>query len=420
MSYVTGLQCLNCGTSFSDEPMFEGCPECRTDEFTSNVAPVYDYDALREELSREEFEARDGGVWAYPELLPVDEEHAVTIGEGDTPLVEAGEVGTEWDVPNLYLKDESQNPTWSYKDRLCSVALSNAREVGAEVVTIASTGNHGASTAAYAARAGLECVIFTIPEVPETMKTLMQVYGANVVATPTHDDRWTIMKKSIAEFDWYPTGNYVFPPVGSNCYGIEGYKSIAYEICEQLDWHVPDWVVQPTAYADGLSGIWRGFEDLYELGFVDHVPKMAAVEPYGPLKNALEKGLDHVESVETGSTVAFSIGAGISTYQGLSALRESAGTSVVSDDENLRKLQKLLGTRTGMYAEASAVASVAGVQTLVEQGEIDRDDTVVAMSTSTGLKDTDMTAETLPEVPTIQPEVDELRMALEDSYGVDV
>ena len=420
MSYVKGLQCLNCGAEFSDEPMFAGCPECRTDEFTSNVVPVYDYDALRNELSREAFEARDGGVWAYPELLPVDEEYAVTIGEGDTPLVEAGEVGEELGVPNLYLKDESQNPTWSYKDRLCSVSLSNAREVGAEVVTIASTGNHGASTAAYAARAGLDCVIFTIPDVPETMKTLMQVYGASVIAVPTHDDRWTIMNECIEAFDWYPTGNYVFPPVGSNFYGIEAYKSIAYEICEQLDWQVPDWVVQPTAYADGLSGIWRGFKDLYELGFVDRVPKMAAVEPYGPLKNALDKGLDHVESVETASTVAFSIGAGISTHQGLVALQESDGTSVVSDDDDLRELQKLLGSRTGVYAEASAVASVAGVQKLVEQGEIDRDDTVVAMSTSTGLKDTEMTAEMLPEVPTIEPDIEELRTALEESYGVDL
>lgn len=418
MNYVNGLRCLNCGTEFPDEPVFEGCPSCRTDEVTSNVAPVYDYGAIGDVLSKEDFEARDGGVWAYPELLPVEAEHAVTLGEGDTPLVEVGDLGAEWDVPNLYLKDESQNPTWSFKDRLCSVAVSKARDVGSEVVTIASTGNHGASTAAYAARAGLESVIFTIPEVPETMKTLMQVYGANVVATPTHDDRWTIMNESIEAFDWYPTGNYVFPPVGSNHYGIEGYKSIAYEVCVGLDWEVPDWVVQPTAYGDGLSGIWRGFKDLHELGFVDTLPRMVAVEPFGPLKHALEEDLDHVEAVETDETIAFSIGAGISTYQGLAALQESGGTSVLSDDADLRDLQRLLGARVGMYAEASAVAAVAGVRSLAERGVIDRDETVVAMNTSTGLKDTEMTAETLPKVPTIDPDLGDLRSALEEHYDV--
>lgn len=420
MDHVDELQCLHCGAQFPEQPMFDGCPECRTDERIANVAPGYDYDALRGDLARSDFEARRGGVWAYPELLPVAPEHAVTLGEGDTPLIEAGGLGEQVGVPNLYLKDESQNPTWSFKDRLCTVALSDANARGADVVTIASTGNHGASTAAYAAQAGLECVIFTVPEVPATMKTLMQVYGANVVATPTHDDRWTIMRECIDAFDWYPTGNYVFPPVGSNFYGIEGYKTIAYELCEQLDWEVPDWVVQPTAYADGLSGIWRGFTDLHELGLIDSRPKMAAVEPFGPLADALENDRDHLEPVETDETVAFSIGAGIGTYQGLTALRESDGTAVVADDATLRELQRRLGAETGLYAEASAVAAVAGARTLAERGEIARDDTVVAMNTSTGLKDTAMTAETLPEVPTIEPSVAALRTALADHYDVHI
>ncbi|MFC3959130.1 threonine synthase [Halovivax cerinus] len=420
MTYIDGLRCLNCGETFPDQPTFDGCPACRTEDFTSNLAPVYDYEALRADLSREAFGDRDGGVWAYPELLPVDEAAAVSIGEGATPLVETPGVADACGVSNLYLKDESQNPTWSYKDRLSAVALSHAKATDAEVVTIASTGNHGASIAAYAARSGIECVIFTIPDVPETMKTLMQVYGASVIATPTHDDRWTIMRKCIDAFDWYPTGNYVFPPVGSNFYGIEGYKSIAYELCADLDWSVPDWIVQPTAYADGLSGIWRGFVDLHELGFIDRLPKLAAVEPYGPLKNALDRGLDRVEPVDTDETIAFSIGAGVSTYQGLTALRESGGTAVVTDDEQLRDAQRLLGSSTGMYAEASSVAAVAGLKALVEDGTIDEDETVVAMSTSTGLKDTEMTAERLPSVPTIDPEVDQLRSALAEHYEIEL
>lgn len=418
--YVSGIECLNCDTEYGERLLVEGCPECRTEEFASNVAPTYDYGTLSEDLSRATFGEGGSGVWAFPELLPASVDEAVTLGEGATPLLECPDLATEWGLGALHVKDESQNPTWSYKDRLSSVALTNAVEAGADVVTIASTGNHGASTAAYASRAGLECVIFTVPEVPSTMKTLMQTYGANVVATPTPEDRWTIMRECIEQFDWYPTGNYVSPPVGSNFYGIEGYKSIAYEICRDLDWSVPDWVVQPVAYADGLSGVWRGFEDLYELGFVDRTPRMVAVEPFGPLKNALENDLDRVEPVEKGSTVAFSIGADVSTYQGLAALRESGGTAVTVDDDDLREAQVELGASTGIYAEASAIAAVSGVKTLVEEGRIASDDSVVAVSTSTGLKDTETTAESLPAVPTIDPDVDALRSTLRGTYDLEI
>jgi threonine synthase len=286
------------------------------------------------------------------------------------------------------------------------------------VVTVASTGNHGASTAAYAARASLDCVVFTLPEDPETMTTLMQVYGASVVATPASEDRWTVMQACVEEFDWYPTGNYVSPPVGSNHYGVEGYKTIAYEICEALSWTAPDWVVQPSAYADGLIGIWRGFEDLKRLGITDGRPKMVAVEPFGPLKNAHERDLDHVEPVETGDTVAFSIGASVSTYQGLHALRESNGTAVLSDDAEILDLQQTLGETAGVYAEASAVASLLGVGVLRDRAEIGRADTVVAVNTSTGLKDTDTTAGLLPDVPTIDPDLAELEVILEEFYDV--
>ncbi|MFB6253390.1 MAG: pyridoxal-phosphate dependent enzyme, partial [Halobacteriaceae archaeon] len=298
MTHITGLECMNCGATFAEQLMFAGCPECKTDDFRSNVAPTYDYDAIRSSITKEEIEQREGGVWAYPEFLPVDEKYANPIGEGNTPLVSLQTIGEQWGLSNLYVKDESQNPTWSYKDRLNSVAIANAVANDVDIVTISSTGNHGASTAAYTARNGLESVIFTIPDVPATIKTLMQVYGANVVATPTMHGRWEIMQTCIDKFDWYPTSNYNIPPVGSNFYGIEGYKSIAYEICVDLDWEVPDWIVQPVAQADGLSGVWRGFKDLHEIGFIDELPKMVAVERFGPLKNALENDLDHIEPVE--------------------------------------------------------------------------------------------------------------------------
>src|SRR5207249_1441686 len=152
----------------------------------------------------------------------------------------------------LYAKDESQNPTWSYKDRLCATAVTHAVETGARVITISSTGDHGASTAAYAARAGLPCVIFTLASVPETMKTLMQAYGAAVVACPSSESRWDLMRQGIERFGWYPTSGFVTPPVGSNPWGVEGYKTIAYELAEDLGWTAPDVVAGVRLTDEGV------------------------------------------------------------------------------------------------------------------------------------------------------------------------
>ncbi|MFB6198937.1 MAG: pyridoxal-phosphate dependent enzyme, partial [Halobacteriaceae archaeon] len=192
------LQCLNCGETHEIGPLFEGCPTCRTDDFRSNVVPVYDLDSI--ELSRSDFESRDDGVWSYPELLPVASENSVSLGEGATPLIDAPEVAETLGISNLYVKDESQNPTWSYKDRLNSVAISKGLERGVNTVTVSSTGNHGASTAAYAARAGMDAIVFTTPGGPETMLAQMSSYGANIVATPEPEDRWKAMQRCIENF----------------------------------------------------------------------------------------------------------------------------------------------------------------------------------------------------------------------------
>ncbi len=420
MTHVTSLECLKCGTEYPNKHHFEGCPKCRTENFVSNVAPKYDMTTLKKELDPSDFSNREKGIWRFNDLLPVDEEHVISLGEGNTPLIECPKFSEEWNIKKLYLKDESQNPTWSFKDRLASVAVSKGKELGAEVVIIASTGNHGAATAAYSNRAGLDCVIFTVPEVSSTMKKFMQSYGAKVMVIPDYEGRWKLMKDCINQFEWYPTGNHSYPPVGSNHYGIEGYKTIAYEIAESLDWDVPDWIVQPTALGDGLLGIWRGFKDLKNLNFIDDLPKMAAVEPFGPLKNALEKDLDHIEPIEKEETSAFSIGAGISTYQGLFVLKESGGTSVLFDEDELRKTQLKLAKKTGVYSEAASVAAFTGIQKLKKQGIIGPNDTVIAMNTSSGLKDPDMTAESLPEVPVIEPDLKQVKKTLQDTYDFSI
>lgn len=410
--YTGSVRCLNCERAFDDPLRFDGCPACRTEGFVSNLAPVYDYDAVRAETAPEDLLDGPGGVWSQPELLPVSPEYAVGLGAGATPLVETPALADEVGVGDLYLKDESRNPTWSFKDRLNAVAVAKTREVGADVVTVSSTGNHGASMAAYAAAADLDAVVFTLSSVPETMRTLMQVYGATVVATTSPEGRWDLMGQCVERYGWFPVGNYVSPPVGSNFYGVEGYKTIAYEVVAELG-AAPDYVVQPTALADGLHGIWRGFRDLEALGIVDDPPAMIAVEPFGPLKSALENDRDRVEPVETAETAAFSIAASTSTYQGLHALRESDGHGVRIGDVDLSALQQRLARATGVYGEVAAVGALAGVDRLADRGIVGDDDTVVAVNTSSGLKDVRTTASSLPDVPTIPPALDSLRDLLE-------
>jgi len=420
------LECLRCGAGFHDPWMFEGCPSCAEAGYNVNLSAVSPRDAVKwrgfpqakEHLGGEQAEE---SLWRYRGLLPVDPEHITTLGEGLTPLLKLQSLGEKLGINSLYLKDEGRNPTWSYKDRFCSVAVSKARELGANVVTISTSGNHGAATAAYAAKAGLPCVVFTIPDVPNTMKTLMQVYGAYLVVVPTAQDRWTLMRQCIDQFGWYPASGYMNPPVGSNPWGIEGYKTIAYEIVEQLNGQPPEWVIVPTAYGDGLYGTWKGFKELKTLGAIDRLPKMVAAERFGPLARTLElgldMGLDQVAEVPTSPSVAFSIANGISTYQALKALKESQGLAVTASDEEIMEMQKLLAESEGVYGEASSVIALNVAAKLRAQGQAGPDDVVVAVLTSSGLKDTGATAEILPSPPQITPELAQLCQALERTYG---
>jgi threonine synthase len=345
-------------------------------------------------------------MWRYIDLLPVEIENETGLGEGMTPLIKCKQISKKLGIKDLFIKDESRNPTWSYKDRLCSVAVRKAKELGATAIVVSSTGNHGAAAAAFAARAGLPCIAFTIESVPATMKVLMQSYNAKLVATKKSEERWILMREGIRRFGWVPVSNFTDPPVGSNYFGIEGYKTIAYEICESLNWEVPQFVIMPVAYADGLWGTWKGFCELYLMGLIDRKPKMVAAEPFGPLKNALDKGLDFPEKVKAGSSIAFSIAAPNSTYQGLKALKDSKGYAVTVTDEEIISMQKLLGSNEGLFPEPSSVAPVVAAQKLRDTGIILNDDKVVCILTSSGLKDPNTPAGYFPKVPVCEPNLD--------------
>ena len=415
---VLGLQCLRCHARFTEPRLFTGCPRCRAEGVAVNLTVEYDLAPLAG-VTPDGFAAPRGSMWRFRHLLPVRRTPPVTLGEGSTPLVHLTRLGKRLGLPRLYAKDESQNPTWSYKDRLCSTAVTHAVEIGARVITISSTGNHGASTAAYAARAGVPCVIFTVASVPDTMKTLMQAYGAAVVECPTSEARWDLMRQGVERLGWYPTSGFIAPPVGSNPWGVEGYKTIAYEIAEELGWTAPDVVIVPSAYSDGLYGTWKGWTELQALGLVKQTPRMIAAEPFGPLAHALEKELDAPEMVEAPSpSVAFSIGSRYGTWQGLAALRQSGGAGVRLTDEGVLEAQRALAREEGLFVEPSSAAAMTAVMQLAARKALDPAQTIVIVLTSGGLKDPGATRRWLPPVPAAGSDFDRLLGVLRDSYGL--
>jgi threonine synthase len=239
-----------------------------------------------------------------------------------------------------------------------------------------------------------------------------------VVACATSEQRWTLMREGIERCGWYPTSGWVVPPIGSNPFGVEGYKTIAYEIAEDLGWTAPDVVAVPSCYSDGLFGIWKGWVELERLGLVRTRPRMLAAEPFGPLAHALERKLETPEKVVGGSSVAFSIASPYGTYQGLTVLRDSNGLGVPITDEGIFEAQRALAGEEGIYAEPSAIVGLTAVMQLARQKEIAPDQVVAVVLTSGGLKDYGASRAWLPPVPSAGPDFDSTLRILEDSYGL--
>lgn len=417
--FTEKTKCIVCGHEASGRDIFYGCPVCKARGIASNYTTVYDFSGYAPEEVRRIYQTPSGekGLWKHKAFLPVDASTpTISIGEGNTALIECKRLGEKIGCKNLYVKNETGSTTWSYKDRLAAVGTTRAVQEGARVVVGSSTGNHGAAIAAYAAKAGLDCVIFTVPKVPKTMKTLMQSYGASVILVPTYQDRYTLQNMCVTEDGWYPLTGFVSPAIGSNPYGVDGYKSIAFEIYDELG-DLPDFIAVPSAYSDGLYGTWKGARDLIQNGIARTKTRMIASEVYGSLEKSLEAGLEDTVAVPTNDwTVSFSIGGGKGTQQGYAALKESGGLAASSSDEETLEMQQLLGRLEGIYAEAASVTTLVAVRKLIASGKIDPEQRVVAVLTSTGLKDPETTAQQLPEPPLVQPDKAELKAALEKYY----
>ncbi|MBN9411229.1 MAG: pyridoxal-phosphate dependent enzyme [Burkholderiales bacterium] len=415
MRESTHLTCIRCGKRFALADHVRGCDACAAQGVAANLTVGYDapWPALRPEgLPR-----GPHSMWRYADLLHAPADAAVSLGEGLTPLLDMPRLG----LGPLWFKDESRNPTWSFKDRLASAAVTMARRMGARVIACSSSGNAGAATAAYAARAGLPCVVLTTENAGGAMVTQMQAYGALLLKVPTSADRWTVLVEAVARHGWFPTTAYFGPVIGSSPLGIEGYKTIAYEIAEAMDWDVPEWCAVPACYGDSLYGIWKGFDDLRALGWTRRMPRLLAAEVSGSITGAMAEGGDvpPVRPLAAPSSAA-SIAAAQGTLQGLMALRASRGVSVHVPDEDILRWHARLGPAEGVYAEPASVATLPAIERLRADGTIAPHDRVVSLLTASGLKDNPVAERHLPPVPRTAPRLDAALATLKEHYGFDV
>jgi len=367
------------------------------------------------DMDRWNFRKTDAGLRGLPRfgaMLPVQAEHWVSLGEGDTPLHSTTRLAKLLGLEKLYIKDESNNPTNSHKDRVSAVAVSYAKQIGAPVVATASSGNAGASLAAYAARAGLPCVVASMKGAAGPMVAQIRKLGAHLILMEDKTLRWPLLDEAARRYGWFITSPYSAPVVGSTPIGIEGYKTIAYEIYQDLG-RVPDWLALPVCYGDALAGIHQGFVDLQAVGETNRVPRYIAAEAHGSLQRAMAANADHVDALPAAyATLAASVGGPQSAYQALQALRESNGIAIKIGNEGLIELQERIGAIEGLSFELASVMPFAAVRQLREEGVIAGGDLVVCLATASGLKDIDKSTLDWQEIPiSSQPQEEVLEAA---------
>ena len=413
MSYATALRCRECNREYPLDPIYV-CEFC-----FGPLEVVYDYDAMRKSVTRKKIESGPASIWRYADMLPCDADAAVDIQAGYTPLVKADRLGAELGLRNLYLKNDCMNPTWSFKDRVVTVAATKAREFGFDTLACASTGNLANSVSAHAAHAGLKAYVF-IPSDLERGKIVgSSIYGATLIAVDgSYDDVNRLCSELVGKYPW------AFVNVNMRPYYAEGSKTLGFEVAEQLGWRAPDHCVVPMASGSLYVKIWKGLQELAKLCLIDSVPtKMSGAQALGcsPIITAWDAGTENIRPVKA-DTVAKSLAIGnpADGYYSLRLMAESGGAGVaVSDEEIVAGMQQLAQTE-GIFAETAGGVVVSGLKRLVESGSVGRDEVVVAFITGAGLKTQEAVADVLKPPLHAQPNIASFEEALAQSNDTDV
>jgi threonine synthase len=385
MDHVKSLRCMICGREYRPETVSYTCPTCGP-EGTLDV--IYDYDLIAGRLTRERLAGRrERSIWRYAELLPVmPDGPRPPLQVGWTPLYRTYTLGQSLGCPNLYIKDDGRNATASFKDRASAVGVVRALEAGHTTMACASTGNAASSLAGLAASVGLDAVIFVPRTAPRAKVAQLLMYGARVfLIRGSYDQAFDLCLEATERFGWY-SRNTAFNP-----YLSEGKKTAALEICEQLDWQAPDAVFVSVGDGCIIGGLWKGFFDLLQLGFIDRMPRLVGVQAEGcqPVKRAWETG--RAVSPVRPETLADSIAVGHprDALKALRAIRRSDGCMLAVGDEDILQAMRRLARETGIFGEPAGVAGFAGLIRALAKDQVHPDERVVVVMTGNGLKDID-------------------------------
>ena len=379
---VTHLECAACQLRHEARRLHNLCRECG-----KPLLVRYDLEAAARSLTKESLASRRADLWRYREVLPVEnDDNIISLGEGWTPLLPAPNLGKLVGIDKLYIKDESQNPTQSFKARGMSAAVSMAKELGAQKLAVPSAGNAAGALAAYAARAGLECFIFMPRDTPRANVIECEQTGAHVTLMDglITDCGAEVARRKEAE-GWFDVSTLKEP------YRVEGKKTLGYELAEQLDWTLPDVIVYPTGGGTGLIGMWKAFDEMEQMGWIGSKrPRMVTVQASGcaPIVRAFEEGKRFADEFPNANTVAsgLRVPRAIGDFLILDAIRDSGGTAIAVTDEALIDATREIGAAEGVFCAPEGAACLPALRKMLEAKEVETSEMVVLFNTGAGVK----------------------------------
>ncbi len=400
------LRCVGCAALVAEKDSVSVCPRCG-----EALDVEFDFAQLKKRVAAEFQKNAPLSAKKYLPFFPLGV-HAkiISLGEGGTPLIPILKIAAELKQPNLFVKNEGMNPTGVFKDRGSLVEISKAVELKAKAIVVASTGNMAASVAAYSAVAGLPCYVLIPENTPLGKLAQAMSYGARVLSIRgTYADCCELASQMAAKYHFYLAGDYVFRS--------EGQKTIAFEIVEQLNWRVPDFVIVPVGCGTNLSAIWKGFVEFKKLGFTKKLPKMVAVQPSGcsTVVAAFTRKLKKAPFVAHPATICSAVGIGrpLDDLKALAAVRDSGGTAITVSEAEVVAAQKKLGEREAIFTEPSGALPLAAITKLQKKGILKKSATVVLIATGTGLKDPRSALDSHPIPPAVEPKLAEVDRFLE-------
>lgn len=379
---VTHLECALCGLRHEAQRLHNLCSECG-----KPLLVRYDLDRAKESLTKQSLPGRRADMWRYREVMPVErDDNIVSLSEGWTPLLPARRLAEKTGISEVYIKDESLNPTQSFKARGMSAAVSMAKELGATKLAVPSAGNAAGALSAYAARAGLECFIFMPRDTPRANVVECEQTGASVTLMDglITDCGAEVGRRKEAE-GWFDVSTLKEP------YRVEGKKTLGYELAEQLNWELPDVIIYPTGGGTGLIGMWKAFDEMQAMGWIDSKrPRMVTVQAAGcaPIVRAFEEGKRFADEFPNAATTAsgLRVPKAIGDFLILDAIRQSGGTAIAVTDEELIAATREIGAAEGVFCAPEGAACLPALRKLVQAGMVDKNDRVVLFNTGSGVK----------------------------------